>query len=134
MTNHRNNLKAGIFILLSVALIVGVIFSIQGFERLFTPEQTRSVSFRLSDDLGGLQVGDEVRLGGFKVGAVKDIQVRRDVREVGGRVHRGMPATAPACPPPPPARAGIPRASSSRSRCPAATRSGTTPSSAFRPP
>src|SRR4029450_170411 len=44
-------------------------------------------------DLGGLEVGDEVRLGGFKVGVVKAIQVRDDVKEV---ASKSAPTTAPA--------------------------------------
>lgn len=82
MTKERNHIKAGAFILISAGLIVAVIFSIRGIGQLFAPHQRRTVSFRLSDDLGGLQVGDEVRLGGFKVGVVEGIEVRGDVREV----------------------------------------------------
>src|SRR4051812_42921399 len=90
--NHRNNLKAGIFILVSIGLIVTVILSITGLQRFIMPEQDRTVSFRLSDDLGGLRVGDEVRLGGFKVGVVKRIEVRNDVKEA---TPVSQPATAP---------------------------------------
>ena len=82
MAKERNNVKAGAFILVSAALIVTVIFSIRGVGQLFAPHQRRTVSFRLSDDLGGLRVGGEVRLGGFKVGVVQGISVRNDVREV----------------------------------------------------
>ena len=82
MAKERNHVKAGAFILISAALIVAVIFSIRGIGQLFAPHQRRTVSFRLSDDLGGLQVGDEVRLGGFKVGVVEGIEVRGDVSEV----------------------------------------------------
>jgi ABC-type transporter Mla subunit MlaD len=78
MTKQRNSFKAGLFILVSIALIVTVILSIKGIGRIFAPQQERSVSFKLTDDIGGLQVGDEVRLGGFKVGVVKDIEVRSD--------------------------------------------------------
>ena len=88
MSKERNNLKAGLFILISIGLIVTVILSIKGIERIFTPEQVRTVSFRLSDDLGGLAVGDEVRVGGFKVGVVKDIEIREDAPET-------APATRP---------------------------------------
>jgi ABC-type transporter Mla subunit MlaD len=95
MAKERNNLKAGIFILISIALIVTVILSITGLQRIFTPEQERTVSFRLSDDLGGLQVGDEVRIGGFKAGVVKAIEIRDNVKEVAPKV---VPATKPAQP------------------------------------
>ncbi len=93
MAKERNNLKAGVFILVSIGLIVGVILSIQGIGRFFVPEQRQAVSFRLSDDLGGLQVGDEVRLGGFKVGSVTRIELRNDVREVSPKT---APSTRPA--------------------------------------
>jgi ABC-type transporter Mla subunit MlaD len=101
MSKERNNIKAGLFILVSIGLIVTVILSIKGIKRLFTPEQERTVTFRLSDDLGGLQVGDEVRLGGFKVGVVKDIEVRENIGDPAApaatRPASGpKPATAPA--------------------------------------
>jgi ABC-type transporter Mla subunit MlaD len=101
MTKERNNLKAGAFILLSIGLIVTVILSIKGVGRIFSPEQERTVSFRLADDLGGLQIGDEVRVGGFKVGVVKDIEVRDDVREagpVGGAASQPLATTRNADP------------------------------------
>src|SRR3954451_19781071 len=94
MAKQRNNLKAGIFILVSVALIVTIILSITGLQRFIMPEQERTVSFRLSDDLGGLRVGDEVRLGGFKVGTVRDIEVRNDVKEA----RPAQPATTTSAP------------------------------------
>jgi ABC-type transporter Mla subunit MlaD len=99
MTKERNNLKAGAFILLSIGLIVTVILSITGIARLFSPEQQRTVSFRLADDLGGLQVGDEVRLGGFKVGVVKGIEVRGDVREAKQPAASAPAASQPATDP-----------------------------------
>jgi len=34
----------------------------------------RFVRFKLTEDLGGLRVGDELRVGGFKVGSVKSIE------------------------------------------------------------
>jgi ABC-type transporter Mla subunit MlaD len=42
---------------------------------MLEPSQSMSVSFRLSDDLGGLRKGDDVRIGGFKVGVIRDIEV-----------------------------------------------------------
>ena len=71
----RSDLRAGIFILISLLLIVGVIVAIKGFSALFVPTDTRQVRFSLNDDLGGLRVGDDVRLGGFKVGVVRSISV-----------------------------------------------------------
>jgi ABC-type transporter Mla subunit MlaD len=92
MKNERNNFKAGVFILLSVALIVTVIISINGLGRIFAPQQHRVVTFQLRDDLGGLQVGDEVRLGGFKVGIVENIDVRAENNPAAAATR---PSTAP---------------------------------------
>lgn len=68
----RNELKAGTFMVIAFVLAVTVIVWIHGSS--MGPTQLRTVAFKLSDDLGGLQIGDEVRLGGFKVGIVRDIR------------------------------------------------------------
>lgn len=68
----RNEFKAGAFIVITLVLAVAVIVWIHGAS--MGPTQIRTVTFKLSDDLGGLQIGDEVRLGGFKVGIVRDIR------------------------------------------------------------
>lgn len=73
MTHERNNLKAGLFIVISVALIIGIVVGIKGIGTIFTPLETRNVAFSLKDDVGGLSVGDGVRLGGVKVGEVRKI-------------------------------------------------------------
>ena len=75
MTNNHNALKSGIFILLTVAASVGVIIAIKGTENWSDPKDLRAASFSLQEDLGGLQVGDEVQIGGFKVGTVEKIYV-----------------------------------------------------------
>src|SRR4051812_1027690 len=75
MPNERNALRAGLFIVVSLVLIVAIIVSIQGLGRLPEPRQTRVASFKLTDDVGGLRVGDDVRAGGFKIGAIKDIDL-----------------------------------------------------------
>src|SRR5688572_32288016 len=103
MAKERNHIKAGAFILVSGLLILAVIVSIQGIGQLFAPHQERAASFLLTDDLGGLQVGDEVRLGGFKVGTVTGIDIRSDVREASRtaavpETSSTQPATGPATP------------------------------------
>jgi phospholipid/cholesterol/gamma-HCH transport system substrate-binding protein len=75
MARDRNAFRAGLFIVVSVALIVAVVIGIQGFERLFQSRQVRTARFKLTDDLSGLRVGDEVRVGGLKQGEVRDIEV-----------------------------------------------------------
>ena len=75
MPKERNAFRAGLFIVISLVLIIAIIVSIQGLGRLVEPRQTRLATFGLKDDLGGLRVGDDVRAGGYKVGAVRDIQL-----------------------------------------------------------
>lgn len=78
MAQERNALKAGIFIVTAVALAIALIVGIQGLEKFTEPSAVRSVRFNLSDDLGGLRVGDDVRVGGFKVGVVRSIDLVTD--------------------------------------------------------
>ena len=74
MKSDRNATKAGFFIVISAALIVVVVLAIKGGGHLTDPQQTRTARFKLSDDLGGLRAGDDVRVGGYKVGAVTSIE------------------------------------------------------------
>jgi ABC-type transporter Mla subunit MlaD len=71
MTRERNELKAGAFIVITVLLSISVIVWINGAS--LGPKQSCLVSFRLSDDIGGLRVGDDVRLGGLKIGVIREI-------------------------------------------------------------
>ncbi len=73
MNHERNNLKAGLFIVISIVLIIGVIVGVKGVSTIFAKVDTRRVAFALTDDVGGLSIGDPVRLGGVKVGEVKAI-------------------------------------------------------------
>jgi ABC-type transporter Mla subunit MlaD len=73
---ERSQLKAGLFILFSIALIFGVIVAIKGVRVVFTPVDQRQIRFNLSDDVGGLRIGDDVRIGGFKVGVVRQIELQ----------------------------------------------------------
>ncbi len=75
MTKKRNALRAGIFIILSIVLAVTVIIGIKGLDRILDPVEKRCVRFTLRDDLGGLRVGDDVRIGGYKVGQIREIEV-----------------------------------------------------------
>jgi phospholipid/cholesterol/gamma-HCH transport system substrate-binding protein len=72
---ERSQFKAGLFIIISVLLIFGVIIAIKGVKAVFEPVEERHVRFSLSDDIGGLRIGDEVRIGGFKVGVVRRIDL-----------------------------------------------------------
>ena len=73
MNKDRNALKAGTFIVVSSILTLAVIVAIKDFGHFAEAANLRSVRFKLTDDIGGLRVGDEVRLGGFKVGSIKSI-------------------------------------------------------------
>lgn len=75
MTKKRNALRAGIFIILSIALAVTIIIGIKGLDRILDPVDKRYARFTLQDDLGGLRVGDDVRIGGYKVGQIREIEV-----------------------------------------------------------
>ena len=73
----RNAFKAGVFIVTSVVLILGVVVAIKGVGRLVEPHQVRTATFSLADDIGGLRIGDDVRVGGLKVGIVKSLGIER---------------------------------------------------------
>ena len=75
MATQRNALKAGLFIVVSLALVLAVVFAIKGFSLLVEPSRQRTVAFSVQDDLGGLRTGDDVRIGGFKVGTVDRIVI-----------------------------------------------------------
>lgn len=93
MQKQRNDLKAGIFIVISLILIVVVVISIKGVGRILEPSQSTIVTFKLTDDLGGLRQGDDVRIGGYKVGVIRDIEVvDRDGEPTQIRVSFSVPA------------------------------------------
>jgi ABC-type transporter Mla subunit MlaD len=75
MAKERNAFRAGLFIVISLVLIIAILIGIQGLGRLLEPRQTRVATFKLTDDVGGLRVGDDVRAGGFKIGAIKDMDL-----------------------------------------------------------
>ena len=70
MNKDRNALKAGTFIVVAVILSAAIVVAIKDFGRFTEKSVVRAVRFKLSDDIGGLRVGDDVRVGGFKVGSV----------------------------------------------------------------
>jgi ABC-type transporter Mla subunit MlaD len=75
MNRDRNALKAGIFIICSVIAAGAIIMSIRGAGHVIEPMADRRATFQISDDLGGLRNGDDVRLGGFRIGTVRNIDV-----------------------------------------------------------
>jgi ABC-type transporter Mla subunit MlaD len=87
MNQDRNAFKAGLFILVSVAMIIAVVVGIKGFSRLIEPNQVRIAVFKLTDDVGGLNLGDDVRVGGLKVGAVRRIEIEPDPKNEAGEAR-----------------------------------------------
>lgn len=75
MPKNRNDLRAGAFIILSVVAAIALALTIRGLDVFTVPVDLRTVRFALTDDVGGLQTGNDVRVGGFKVGEVREIIV-----------------------------------------------------------
>jgi phospholipid/cholesterol/gamma-HCH transport system substrate-binding protein len=75
MAKERNAFKAGLFIVVSVVLVIAVIVAIKGIGRLIEPMQVRTATFTLADDVSGLRIGDDVRVGGLKVGIVRFLSI-----------------------------------------------------------
>ena len=88
---QRDAFRAGVFMLLSIMLILVMIVAIKGFARVFEPVQVRAARFSLRDDLGGLQVGDNLRVAGFTVGEIQSISLITNVKKPFVRVTFTMP-------------------------------------------
>jgi ABC-type transporter Mla subunit MlaD len=87
--NNRDAFKAGLFIIISLGLIIGLILGIKGIGRFVVPSQDRIARFALSDDIGGLAPGDEVRIGGAKVGVVRSVNIDVDGTQGGHGKSQG---------------------------------------------
>src|SRR5438477_579100 len=61
MATNRNAFLAGLFMLISIALIIMTIIGIKGAGRLTDPADVRTVRFALSDNVGGLRIGDDAK-------------------------------------------------------------------------
>ncbi len=75
MSKPRNELQAGLFILVSGLLAGGVYLGVRGTGMSLESKSQHTVAFALSDDVGGLRAGSEVRMGGLKVGQVTSVRV-----------------------------------------------------------
>src|SRR5215218_2698427 len=78
MPKTRSALRAGLLLIGSVLLVLVVVIGIKGLGWIKDRSENYLVAFELRTNIGGLRVGDEVRIGGFKVGEVKDILLRED--------------------------------------------------------
>lgn len=74
MTRDQNAFIAGLFIILSLLLGVGILIAIRGTGSLLDPMQNLTVAFSLEDNVGGLQPGDQVRVGGVIQGRIRKIR------------------------------------------------------------
>lgn len=74
MAHERENIRAGIFVLLGIALALVVVFTLSDFDRLFEKKQTIKVSYRVADGLMGLKEGATVTLGDQPIGEVTTIE------------------------------------------------------------
>jgi ABC-type transporter Mla subunit MlaD len=72
---HANPLKAGLFIVTSFAVAAGIFFGITGTSALSEDSKDYRVVFDLDEDVNGLSVGSDVRIGGFIVGSVRGVEV-----------------------------------------------------------
>ncbi len=91
MKTDRNAIFAGLFMLSTVAVICAIVIGIKGYERIFETRKSYSVRFQLSDDIGGLSIGDDVRVGGAKAGVVRNIEVVQSDGDPSIVVHFTMP-------------------------------------------
>jgi ABC-type transporter Mla subunit MlaD len=81
MPRQRNELAAGLFILVSIALIIAVVVGVKGLTELTEPTRTFRARFALDADVGGLQRGAEVRLGGTRAGSVRAVEIETDAQD-----------------------------------------------------
>ena len=63
MPKNRSALRAGILMIASLALVVAVVVGIKGLSWLGEHNRTYFVAFDLKTNIGGLRIGDEVRVG-----------------------------------------------------------------------
>ncbi|MFN4241706.1 MAG: MlaD family protein [Tepidisphaerales bacterium] len=91
MAGQGNALRAGVFIVAAAVVSLALVIVVSGPERFAAKTEYVGV-FRIEDDLQGVRAGDEVRLGGLRVGTVKrvDVDVQKDPAEV--RVTFAIPA------------------------------------------
>lgn len=79
---------AGLFVLLSMGLAVGVSVAVSGVQKRLVPTRAYGVEFTLADGAAGLKEGSPVMLGGQEVGRVSGIEfVEQDGRAAAIRVR-----------------------------------------------
>lgn len=71
--------KAGIFVFISIFLFIGMIFTMGGSEMFLTSYRNVFVKFK---DVKGLTAGAKVLASGIKIGRVKDIEFNENYKDV----------------------------------------------------
>ena len=72
MEYRRNEIRAGVFLLLSFVILTVMIFAVSDIQSLFKKKKEVKVLFQFSD---GIEKNAPVRLSGIKIGKVSDIRV-----------------------------------------------------------
>ncbi len=80
----KNALKAGVFIVVAVAMGLVVFFLVGGFG--WGRQNSWTIRFDIADDVSGVGPGAEVRIGGVPVGQVNSVRVTDDFSHVDVRV------------------------------------------------
>lgn len=90
---QHNELKAGLFIVISFALAIGIFFGITGSSMFVGPTKMYAVDFDLSEDVGGLKSGSVVRIGGLNLGKVKRVVIIQGEGEAKTRAFFSLPVS-----------------------------------------
>lgn len=93
MSTQKENVKAGLFVLMGIVLGIAILFILTDFRALTEKRQPVRVFYRLGDGLRGLKVGAQVTLGNVPVGEVVEIaDFVRDGQLLGQVVMFEIPA------------------------------------------
>jgi ABC-type transporter Mla subunit MlaD len=74
---RRNNVKAGIFVIVALALAAATMIALTDIgESLLRPQRTYTVTFSVADGVNNLKTGSEVKVGGVLMGRVAEVRPR----------------------------------------------------------
>lgn len=92
MATQRENVRAGVFVLMGVVMGMVGLYLLTDFRALFEQRQTVRVYYRLDDGLRGLKPGAQVTLGNVPIGEVTHLaDFEQDGRIVGQIVTLQLP-------------------------------------------
>jgi len=90
MAANGNALRSGIFIVSAALVCLAVVIVVSGPDRFASKTKYVAV-FGVTDDLQGVRAGDEVRVGGVRVGNVKSVVVNTEIEVPDIRVTVMLP-------------------------------------------